>query len=131
MRVGDKVQKLPGGSWGDTQVDTISTITYVTSDGGHDGEGVWYPEPGNEFFEEWPWKFVGGNDPVSPKHYSAGMPEGVEVIDIIRAQGWDDNFYLANATKYLLRCEHKGSKVEDLKKLLVYVGWELERLEAK
>jgi hypothetical protein len=69
-------------------------------------------------------------DAISPKHYSEGMPDGIEVIDIIRAQGWDKNFYLANAAKYLLRSEHKGSKVEDLKKLMVYVQWEIDRLEA-
>lgn len=66
--------------------------------------------------------------PEDPSHYKAGLPEGVEVIDIIRAQGWDNNFYLANAAKYLLRCEHKGQKKADLLKLKVYVDWELERL---
>lgn len=63
-----------------------------------------------------------------PAHYSAGMPEGIEVIDIIRSQGWEDNYNLGNATKYLLRCEHKGTKKQDLEKLLVYVQWELNRL---
>lgn len=63
-----------------------------------------------------------------PSHYSAGMPAGVEVIDVIRAQGWEDNYLLGNACKYLLRCEHKGTKKQDLEKLMVYVQWEIERL---
>lgn len=71
-----------------------------------------------------------GFDPVDkPEHYSKGMPEGVEVIDVIRSQGWESNFYLANAAKYLLRCEHKGNKRQDLEKMMQFVRWELDRLD--
>ena len=69
-------------------------------------------------------------DPVQkPEHYTKGMPEGVEVIDVIRSQGWESNFYLANAAKYLLRCEHKGNKRQDLEKMMQFVQWELDRLD--
>lgn len=69
-------------------------------------------------------------DPVEkPEHYTKGMPEGVEVIDVIRSQGWESNFYLANAAKYLLRCEHKGNKRQDLEKMMQFVRWELDRLD--
>lgn len=124
--------KLTGKSWAAEGLGGY--ITELAEDGSFtDQRGLtWdtFAEPDDLGGEDWTVTPVDEDDPTSPKHYSKGMPEGVEVIDVIRAQGWDDNFYLANATKYLLRCEHKGSKVEDLKKLLVYVGWELERLEA-
>ena len=64
-----------------------------------------------------------------PEHYTKGMPDGVEVIDVIRSQGWESNFYLANAAKYLLRCEHKGNKRQDLEKMMQFVRWELDRLD--
>ena len=87
------------------------------------GWGVLYlaPDAGAEAEAEF--------DPVDkPEHYTKGMPEGVEVIDVIRSQGWESNFYLANAAKYLLRCEHKGSKRQDLEKMMQFVQWELDRL---
>lgn len=61
-------------------------------------------------------------------HYTAGMPDGIEVIDVIRSQGWETNYYLANACKYLLRCEHKGQKESDIRKAITYLTWELERM---
>lgn len=67
-------------------------------------------------------------DPVSrPAHYSAGMPDGVEVIDIIRAQGggWDHS----NAVKYVLRALFKGSTVQDYRKAIQYLTWAIEELE--
>lgn len=62
-----------------------------------------------------------------PSHYKQGMPEGVEVIDIIEAQEFD--FYLANTTKYLLRAQYKGRLVEDLKKAQWYLERKISRLE--
>lgn len=67
-------------------------------------------------------------DAISPKHYSEGMPEGVQVIDIIRAQKAD--FLHGNALKYLLRWKFKNG-VEDLKKAQVYLQWLVEQEEAK
>lgn len=68
-------------------------------------------------------------DPVEhPQHYSAGMPEGVQVIDIIRAQGAD--FLHGNVIKYALRWKYKNG-VEDLKKAQQYLIWLLEQEEAK
>ncbi len=65
----------------------------------------------------------------NPAHYSQGMPEGVEVVDVLNAQGWADNAYMFNAGKYILRCEHKGKKVQDIKKAMVFLQWELDRIE--
>jgi hypothetical protein len=46
-----------------------------------------------------------------PSHYNAGK---IEVIDYIEDHNF--NFNLGNAIKYISRCEHKGKKVEDLRK---------------
>lgn len=61
-----------------------------------------------------------------PLHYRVGMPEGVEVIDIIEAQGFGYN--LGNATKYLLRAQFKGNKRQDIEKAIWYLKRELSVL---
>lgn len=68
-----------------------------------------------------------GSDPVTePEHYKAGMPEGVEVIDIIREQGLLFEFSLGNAIKYVLRAKYKGALKEDLRKARQYLDWAIE-----
>lgn len=65
------------------------------------------------------------NDPVNhPNHYTS-HPSGVEVIQITEHM----NFCLGNAIKYILRAEHKGKQIEDLKKAAWYINREIERLE--
>lgn len=59
-----------------------------------------------------------------PKHYNV---EGFEVIDIITAFGL--NFPMGNALKYLLRADRKGKKIEDLKKAIWYLQYEIEQSE--
>jgi hypothetical protein len=67
-----------------------------------------------------------GNDPVNhPNHYTS-HPSGVEVIQITEHM----NFCLGNAIKYILRAEHKGKQIEDLKKAAWYINREIERLES-
>ena len=51
-----------------------------------------------------------------PKHYNVG---GIETIDFIEAKKLDYN--LGNAVKYISRADHKGDRVQDLKKALWYV----------
>lgn len=62
-----------------------------------------------------------------PPHYSQGMPEGVEVIDIIRAQGAD--YEHGNIIKYILRWKYKNG-LEDLKKAQQYLTWLIEKVGA-
>ena len=63
------------------------------------------------------------NDSVfSPKHYTAGK---YEVIDVI--EDWNLNFRLANTIKYIARHEHKGKPLEDLKKALWYLQREIDK----
>lgn len=58
----------------------------------------------------------------SPKHYTAGQ---FEVIDVI--EDWDLNFRLANTVKYIARHKHKGKPLEDLKKALWYLQREIDK----
>lgn len=60
----------------------------------------------------------------SPKHYTAGK---YEVIDVI--EDWDLNFRLANTIKYIARHKHKGKPLEDLKKALWYLQREIDIYE--
>lgn len=66
-------------------------------------------------------------DPVTnPSHYMKGMPPGIQVIDIINAQGAD--YLHGNVIKYILRWKYKNG-VEDLKKAQQYLTWLIEREE--
>lgn len=65
----------------------------------------------------------------SPKHYTAG---GIEVIDVIEAK--ELGYHLGNAVKYILRAGKKDNAVQDLNKALWYVKREItnrEKVEVK
>lgn len=67
---------------------------------------------------------------VQPMHYANRMPEGVEVIDVIRMQladGFSD-YCMGNVIKYVLRWQDKNG-VEDLRKAQVYLDWAIDNLE--
>lgn len=67
-----------------------------------------------------------GGDPVnSPSHYR-WLPNGIEVIDITETL----NFCLGNAIKYILRADHKGNPIEDLRKAAWYIEREIARRES-
>ena len=57
-----------------------------------------------------------------PSHYKVG---GIETIDFIEAKNL--NYRLGNVVKYLTRADHKGERLENLKK----AQWYLEREIAK
>lgn len=64
-------------------------------------------------------------DPVNhPSHYTDGK---YEVIDYIESKGYNSNFYLANAVKYLSRAGKKdpAKKQEDVDKAV----WYLKRMQ--
>lgn len=58
-----------------------------------------------------------------PPHYTH-MP--VEAIDITE----HFNFCMGNALKYIIRADHKGNPIEDLKKAAWYINREIERRSA-
>jgi hypothetical protein len=63
-------------------------------------------------------------DPVNnPAHYTVG---GIETIDFIEAKKL--NYRLGNVVKYLTRADHKGNKIEDLRKAQWYLEREIESL---
>ena len=53
-----------------------------------------------------------------PAHYKVG---GIETIDFIEAKGL--NYRLGNVVKYVTRADHKGDRLENLRK----AKWYLER----
>ena len=60
-----------------------------------------------------------------PPHYTA-HPSGIETIQITEHMG----FCLGNAIKYIMRADHKGNKLEDLKKARWYIDREIDRIES-
>lgn len=64
-------------------------------------------------------------DPVEhPKHYIDG---GIEPIEYINSHNM--NFNIGNIIKYASRYMKKGKPIEDLKKVIQYAKFEIERLE--
>ena len=55
-----------------------------------------------------------------PEHYQG---EGMSALDVI--DSFNLNFCLGNVVKYVLRCEHKGNKVQDLEKAIWYLKHEI------
>lgn len=67
------------------------------------------------------------DDKIShPQHYTYGK---IECIDYIRDKGFD--FCLGNAIKYITRAGHKDNAIEDLKKAIKYIEFEIEVLNGK
>jgi hypothetical protein len=64
------------------------------------------------------WKFDMVNE---PPHYK--LQGNMEVIDITEHMG----FCLGNVVRYVLRCDTKGSAMEDLKKAQWYLSREIKR----
>jgi len=59
-----------------------------------------------------------------PPHYKVG---GIETIDFIEAKKLGYN--LGNVVKYITRADHKGNKLEDLRKAQWYLTREIETLK--
>ena len=64
-------------------------------------------------------------DPVNnPVHYTTG---GIETIDFIEAKKL--NYNIGNVVKYITRADHKGNKLEDLRKAQWYLSREIAALK--
>ena len=57
-----------------------------------------------------------------PPHYKKG---GIETIDFIEAKNL--NYHLGNVVKYITRADHKGDRLENLKKAQWYLNREIEK----
>jgi len=67
-----------------------------------------------------------GDNVNHPSHYNSGKYEPIDIIE-----DWKLGFNLGNTVKYISRCEHKGKKLEDLKKAEWYLSREIGNLEKK
>ena len=68
------------------------------------------------------------NDPVEcPSHYVYGK---IECIDFIDSCSYGLDFCLGNAIKYLTRCKHKGTAVQDIRKAVWYATHAANKLES-
>lgn len=67
-------------------------------------------------------------DPISPSYYQ--FPNGVQVKDISRyltSFGGQSLQYLARSTR--LDGNNKGDRIENLRKAIELIKWEIERIE--
>jgi len=68
------------------------------------------------------------NDATRPSHYG-GKDSVYEVFNVLEAWGLDEDFYLGNVIKYIVRAGKKTStKKEDLQKALVYLQRRIDKL---
>ncbi len=58
-----------------------------------------------------------------PPHYRG--KNGIEAWDVI--EGFGLNYNLGVAVAYLLRCEHKGDPVKDMRKAVAHINREIEQ----
>lgn len=63
-----------------------------------------------------------------PPHYKAG--NGLEAIDVIEGFGFDKDFCLGNALKYLLRAGRKDDLLQDIRKAGWYISRKIAGIEA-
>lgn len=62
------------------------------------------------------------DDPVNhPSHYAGGRK--FEPVDVIN--DWELTYNIGNAVKYLSRAGRKGDRIEDLKKAIFYIHYEI------
>jgi hypothetical protein len=60
-----------------------------------------------------------------PAHYGGDVPyEAIKVIEV-----WRLGFCLGNCIKYIARADHKGNRLEDLRKAAWYLNREIENME--
>lgn len=63
-----------------------------------------------------------------PPHYKA--PNGLEAIDVIEVFGFDKDFCLGNAAKYLLLAGRKDDLLQDLRKAVWYLRRKIAGIDA-
>ena len=73
-----------------------------------------------------PTAFTSSDAVDHPAHYTHAGPT-YEAIRVIEA--WRLGYCLGNAIKYIARAEHKGSRLDDLKKARWYLDREIGRRE--
>jgi len=64
------------------------------------------------------------NPVYHPQHYTK-HPSGIECIEVTQ----HFNFNKGNAIKYIWRAGQKGNEIEDLRKAIQYLNFEINRLQ--
>jgi len=59
-----------------------------------------------------------------PLHYSGNQMQAIDAIE-----SFELNFHLGNALKYIVRCDWKGNKKEDLEKAIWYLNREINNID--
>jgi hypothetical protein len=63
------------------------------------------------------------HDPInSPSHYTFSELEPIEAIE-----AWGLGYHLGNVVKYVVRADHKGASLQDLRKAAWYLNREIQR----
>jgi hypothetical protein len=84
-----------------------------------------YPCQECQGFNKWVDKNAFQEDVVNnPKHYNVGL-EPIEAIE-----SWKLGYNLGNVIKYVARPDHKGKRLEDLKKARWYLDREINKNES-
>lgn len=110
FKVGDKVRWL--ADVGRMKKGDISTVAEVLDDGFLDTRNIY--GRGDDV------EPVGPDGINHPQHYKWLPVEAIEITEHF-------NFCMGNALKYIIRADHKGKPVEDLRKALFYIKRELRR----
>lgn len=75
-------------------------------------------------FAKWTDKSTFEDVVNKPKHYNVGL-EPIEAIE-----SWKLGYNLGNVIKYVARADHKGKRLEDLKKARWYLDREINKNES-
>ena len=123
FKAGDKVRVRDGYTgaywWNTCMNDTIGKEFYISE---IDHVDFHHHLDNGQFYYMDSLELVETNEQLDI-HYK----KEVEPIDLIEA--FDLNFNLGNCVKYIARCNHKGSKQEDLRKALYYLNREFNGVD--
>ncbi len=59
-------------------------------------------------------------------HYDVGNMSTISILKAKMTREQYEGFCMGNVYKYLTRCSHKGSEMDDLKKAQTYLTWLIE-----
>ena len=119
FKVGDYVRGRAKA--GGPEIRGTITAVYASNESydlcSDDGVTCWFPDENLK-------AAIQGDNVNHPPHYTWGPVEVIEITERL-------NFCLGNVVKYVLRADHKGKPIEDLKKAAWYLQREIKRRESE